>query len=136
MGTRPWEVSGACGDLRSRDSTTTYAPAHLNWRPLENFPTITSTADARVSFAMPRTYKERSSCVVIDLRNLGFLTSTIRVPGGCRQRQLWSASHLGVGSALSLLLRWVNAYISKRSAPASAAPGLGEGIRSPTVLRR
>ena len=32
-----------------------------------------------------------------------------------------------VRSTLSLLLRWVNAYINKRSAFASAAPLLGEG---------
>lgn len=32
------------------------------------------------------------------LRDLGFLTSAICVLGGCRQRQLWSASHRGSDS--------------------------------------
>jgi hypothetical protein len=43
---------------------------------------------------------------------------------------------LGVGSNPSLSFGWVNAHSHKRSASAPAAPGLGEGVRSPTVLRR
>ena len=49
------------------------------------------------------------SLVVAGNVNSGQLATRVRLP-------------------LSLLLRWVNAYIRKRSALTSAAPGLGEGI--------
>lgn len=70
------------------------------------------------------------------LGDLGFLKSDTSVPGGCRQRQLWSASHRRFWCTLSRLVRWVNAHSSKQPAPVPAAPGLGEGIWSPVVLRR
>lgn len=40
----------------------------------------------------------RGRVAPFGLRDLGFLTSAICVLGGCRQRQLWSASHRGSDS--------------------------------------
>jgi hypothetical protein len=56
----------------------------------------------------------------------GFLTSSIRYPGSCRRRQLWSASYRGIGFNLRPLPGWVKAYIYKRLPFGRLRLGLGD----------
>jgi hypothetical protein len=79
------------GAARSGGFASTCAFCHTKKRSLKSFPTTGSTATARVPFATPRTYEERSNSVSIDLGDLGFLASTIRtsvVAGNVNSGQL------------------------------------------------
>jgi hypothetical protein len=94
-----------------------------------------------VRCAPPRKYRaafpepmRRGQKAPIGLGDLGFLESNISVPGGCRQRQLWSASHRRLWCTLSRLVRWVNAHSSKQSRTRAACTWSWGGDLKPCRL--